>query len=889
MRVHELAKAANLQSKDILAIAKKHRIPVKQSASANIEDKDVRKLWPLIEKYKAELKEKEEEEKRRKEEERRKKEEERKRQLEEERRKREEERQRRLEEERRKKEEEERRKREEEERKRREEEERKRREEEERRRKEEEERKRREEEERRQREMAAMQQQQPSHVKTTSQPPSTGTPATTHRPKPHAEKGDHARRGPKHEHVQKQAPAPKPVATLDPEKVKNLLQVMPTTPPRRSDKGARQGKGPDRKRTDKPRPTKIFELEEDVTISRPAAKRGAKAPTPVVEPPPKPAPPPQPKAKKLVVDQVLTVGQFAEKLGVPAGEVIRKILLLGERLTVTQDMTPELMELIAADFGVELEFILDTDEYDIAKYLPEDNPANMKRRPPVVTIMGHVDHGKTTLLDRIRKSNIVEGEFGGITQHIGAYHVSTPRGDIVFLDTPGHEAFTSMRARGASVTDIVVLVVAADDGFQPQTVEAIHHAQAAKVPILVAVNKIDLPGADPARIRQEALQYSLVPEELGGDTIFVEISAKHGKNIDQLLEMLALQAEILDLKADPTCNAVGTIIESHVDPQRGAVATVLVQKGTLRLGDAFVVGDISGRVRAMVDDRGRQIKEAGPSFPAEIIGLDGAPAAGETFVVVPDERIARDIAEKRRERRRRMGQLKPTEHVSLEKLRDYMAEGKIKELNVILKADVQGSVEAISEAMQRLSSEEIRVRIIHAAVGGITESDVNLADASDAIIIGFNVRPDPSAAELATQRGVEIKCYRIIYDLLNDVEKAMLGMLEPTFEEKVLGHAEVRQLFKIAKVGTVAGCFVTDGEIPRDANVRVLRNNVIVYDGKLASLKRYKDDVKAVRAGEECGLGIENFNDVKEGDVIEAYKLEEKAPTLTRSEGEDNN
>lgn len=886
MRVHELAKAANLQSKDILAIAKKHRIPVKQSASANIEDKDVRKLWPLIEKYKAELKEKEEEEKRRKEEERRKKEEERKRQLEEERRKREEERQRRLEEERRKKEEEERRKREEEERRRREEEERKRREEEERRRKEEEERKRREEEERRQRELAAMQ-QQPSQVKTTPQPQSPGTAATTHRPKPPAEKGEHARRGPKHEHAQKHAP--KPVPTLDPEKVKNLLQVMPTTPPRRSDKGARQGKGPDRKRTDKPRPTKIFELEEDVTISRPAPKRGAKAPAPVVEPPPKPAPPPQPKAKKLVVDQVLTVGQFAEKLGVPAGEVIRKILLLGERLTVTQDMTPELMELIAADFGVELEFILDTDEYDIAKYLPEDNPANMKRRPPVVTIMGHVDHGKTTLLDRIRKSNIVEGEFGGITQHIGAYHVTTPRGDIVFLDTPGHEAFTSMRARGASVTDIVVLVVAADDGFQPQTVEAIHHAQAAKVPILVAVNKIDLPGADPARIRQEALQYSLVPEELGGDTIFVEISAKHGKNIDQLLEMLALQAEILDLKADPTCNAVGTIIESHVDPQRGAVATVLVQKGTLRLGDAFVVGDISGRVRAMVDDRGRQIKEAGPSFPAEIIGLDGAPSAGETFVVVPDERIARDIAEKRRERRRRMGQLKPTEHVSLEKLRDFMVEGKIKELNVILKADVQGSVEAISDAMQRLSSDEIRVRIIHAAVGGITESDVNLADASDAIIIGFNVRPDPSAAELATQRGVEIKCYRIIYDLLDDVEKAMLGMLEPTFEEKVLGHAEVRQLFKIAKVGTVAGCFVIDGEIPRDANVRVLRNNVIVYDGKLASLKRYKDDVKTVRAGEECGLGIENFNDIKEGDVIEAYKLEEKAPTLTRSEGEENN
>jgi translation initiation factor IF-2 len=871
MRVHELAKAAGLQSKDVLAIAKKHRLAVKQSASASLDDKEVKKLWPLIERYKQELKAKEEEEKRRKEEERQRKEEERRLKLEEKRRA--------MEEERRRREEEERRKREEEERRRREEEERRKREEEERKRREEEERRRREEEERHKREAA----------KTQAQPPVSAPQAT----QPHLlpERAEQPRRHGKPERSGKQAAGPKPVPVLDENQLKNLLRVMPTTtPPRRTDKPARQGKTPDRRRGDKPRPTKIFELEEEITTGRPPVKKGGKAPTvPVLEaPPPKPVAPPQPKARKLTVDSVLTVGQFAEKLGVPATEIMKKILLLGERLTVTQDMTPELMELIATDFGVELEFVLDTDEYDISKYLPQEKPENMKRRPPVVTIMGHVDHGKTTLLDRIRKSNIVEGEFGGITQHIGAYHVSTPKGDIVFLDTPGHEAFTSMRARGASVTDIVVLVVAADDGFQPQTVEAIHHAQAAKVPILVAVNKIDLPGADPARIRQEALQYSLVPEEFGGDTIFVDISAKHGKNVDHLLEMLALQAEILDLQSDPTCNAVGTVIESHVDPQRGAVATILVQKGTLRVGDVFVVGEISGRVRAMIDDRGRQIKEAGPSFPAEIIGLDGAPSAGETFVVVPDERIARDIAEKRRERRRRMGHAKPAEHISLEKLSALMSEGKVKELNVVLKADVQGSVEAISEALQRLSSEEIRVRIIHAGVGGIIESDVNLADASDAIIIGFNVRPDTKAAELAAQRGVEIKTYRIIYDLLDEVERAMVGMLEPKYEEKVLGHAEVRQLFKIAKVGTVAGCFVTEGEVPRDAKVRVLRNNVIIYEGKLASLKRYKDDAKVVRAGEECGLGIENFNDIKEGDIIEAYKLEEIAPTLTRSESEDD-
>ncbi|AXA36986.1 Translation initiation factor 2 [Candidatus Sumerlaea chitinivorans] len=863
MRVHELAKATGLTSKEILALAKRHRVAVKQSANANIEDKDVRKLMKYIEDYKLQRKAEEEEERRRQEEERRRQEEEKRRQ--------EEERKRKLEEQRRK-EEEERRRKEEEERKRREEEERKRREEEERRRKEEEERKRREEEEKR-KQLAAQQAAQAAA-------------GGGEKPHPHGARHRQAPAGGppgKHPRPEKEKKPAEPIKKLDLSNFQ-IPVMVDLGRPRRTDKPARKDAKP--KRGDKPRPTKLFELEEDMTVTARAGKGKRGVPEPPVEAPrPSSAAsaPPQPKVKKITVDQVMSVAQFAERLGVPATEVIKKVLLAGERLTLNQDMSPELMELIAMDFGVELEFVLDTDEYDLAKYLPEEKPENMKRRPPVVTIMGHVDHGKTTLLDRIRKSNVVEGEFGGITQHIGAYHVSTSKGDIVFLDTPGHEAFTSMRARGASVTDIVILVVAANDGFQPQTVEAIHHAQAAKVPIIVAVNKIDVPGADPARVRQEALQYSLVPEELGGETIFVDISAKHGTNVDQLLELVALQAEILDLKADPTCHAQGTIIESHIDPQRGPVATVLVQKGTLRLGDPFVVGDISGRVRAMVDDRGRNIREAGPSFPAEIIGLDGAPNAGEIFLVVPDERIARAIAEKRKERRRRQMQAHRAKHVTLEKLHDIIAEGKIKELNIILKADVQGSVEAISEALQKLSSDEIRISILHAAVGGINESDVNLADASDAIIIGFNVRPDTKAAELAHQQGVEIKTYRIIYDLLNDVEKAMLGMLEPKYEEKVLGHAEVRQTFRIAKVGTVAGCYVRDGEIPRDALVRVLRDNVIVYEGKLLSLKRYKDDVKRVQAGEECGLGIENFNDIKEGDVIEAYQMIELKPVLVRS------
>lgn len=659
------------------------------------------------------------------------------------------------------------------------------------------------------------------------------------------------------------------------------------------DKKAPVRKGDQR---NKPKPSRIFEIDEDMTVTaRPKAGKARPVGTDAFgrrRPTRKPgkgrqysrdegSSSTQQGPRKVHIEGNTSVAQFAEKVGVSATEIIRKVLLLGEMLNMNQIISPEMMELLAPDFNLELEIVREGDEYDIASYLPEDNQENMKRRPPVVTIMGHVDHGKTTLLDRIRKSNVVEGEFGGITQHIGAYHVNTAKGEIVFLDTPGHEAFTSMRARGASVTDLVILVVGANDGFKPQTIEAIHHSQAAKVPIVVAVNKIDLPGADPARVRQEALQHKLVPEDFGGDTIFVDISAKVGTNVEQLLEMVALQAEILDLKADPDHRAVGTIVESHIDPQRGAVATVLVQRGTLRSGDFFVAGDISGRVRAMLDDHGKPMREAGPSFPAEIIGLTGSPAAGELFLAVPDEKVAREVATKR-EMRRRIAGLTPTtqKHITLEGLHNFIEEGKVKELNVILKGDVQGSLEAISQSLDKLGTQTVRIKILHSGVGGINDSDVNLAIASDAIIIGFNVRPEQSASEMAEKEGVDIKLYRIIYDLLEDVKAAMTGMLEPKYREKVLGHAEIRQTFKISRIGTIAGCYVRDGEILRDSKVRLLRDNIVVYEGVLSSLKRFKEDAKRVQNGLECGMSIENFNDLKDGDIIEAFQMEEVAQTL---------
>ena len=668
----------------------------------------------------------------------------------------------------------------------------------------------------------------------------------------------------------------------------------------RTDRDRKPPVAADKKRS-KLAPRKIFELDEDMTMTaRPKVPGVGRAPGGGGDTRPafggRRRMGKRPKSRsdrqhrtvqdtgprQVTIEGPVTVSQFAEKLGISATDIIRKVLLdMGEALTMNATLSEELMLLLAPDFNAELEIIPVGDEFDVEQYLSDDAPERMQRRPPVVTIMGHVDHGKTSLLDYIRSSKVVQGEFGGITQHIGAYHVDTAKGPIVFLDTPGHEAFTSMRARGAGVTDLVILVVAANDGFKPQTIEALNHAKAAQVPLVVAVNKIDLPGADPAKVRQEALQHSLISEELGGDTIFVDISAKQGTNVDQLLEMVALQSEILDLKADPDRAAVGTIIESHVDPTRGAVATVLVQKGTLKAGDYFVTGDISGRVRAMVNDRGKTVKEAGPSFPAEIIGLTGSPAAGETFIVLPDEQTARNIAEKREIRRRAAG-LAPTtqKHITLEHLHEYIEEGKTQDLNLVLKADVQGSIEAVRQSLEKLSNQQIRIRVLHAAVGGINESDVQLAAASDAVIIGFNVRPEAAAQEIATREGVDIKLYRIIYDLIEEVRQAMTGMLAPTFREKVLGHAEVRQLFKASRLGTIAGSYVRDGEIVRDSKVRIVRDSVVVYEGQLGSLRRVKEDVKKVATGAECGITIENFNDLKEGDIVESYEMEQMATLL---------
>ncbi len=580
------------------------------------------------------------------------------------------------------------------------------------------------------------------------------------------------------------------------------------------------------------------------------------------------------KPLKIVLPEELLVGELASKLKIPATQVIKKLMALGVMAAVNQSIDFDTASLIAEEFGakVEKEVIVTIEDRLIDDSKDED--VNLKERSPVVVVMGHVDHGKTSLLDAIRHANVTAGEAGGITQHIGAYRVMVNGKPITFLDTPGHEAFTSMRARGAQVTDIAILVVAADDGIMPQTVEAINHAKAAGVSIIVAINKMDKPEANPDRVMQELTEYELVPEEWGGDIICVPISAKTHQNIDTLLEMVQLVADMKELKANPDRLAKGTVIEARLDKGRGPVATVLVQNGTLHQGDVIIAGTSVGRVRVMLDDQGKKVKEAGPSVPVEITGLDEAPSAGDTFNAVEDERLARELVEKRKHDAKEE-QFKSYQKVTLENLFSQIEEGEVKELSVIVKADVQGSVEAVKQSLEKLSNEEVRVRVIHGAVGAVNESDVMLANASNAIIVGFNVRPDPTARDQAERDGVDIHLYRVIYDAIDDVKSAMKGMLAPKIREVDLGRLEVRQVYKISNVGVVAGCYVQSGKITRGSKIRIVRDGIIVGDDELDSLKRFKDDVREVAQGYECGISLQKFNDIKEGDVFEAYILEE--------------
>ncbi|WP_027726016.1 translation initiation factor IF-2 [Tuberibacillus calidus] len=578
--------------------------------------------------------------------------------------------------------------------------------------------------------------------------------------------------------------------------------------------------------------------------------------------------------EKITFVDSLTVSELAEKLGRQATEIIKKLMVLGIMATKNQVLDKDTIELICDDYGVKAEEEEQFDESAFEEYGMEIDEATAVPRPPVVTIMGHVDHGKTTLLDSIRHTRVTEGEAGGITQHIGAYQVTHEGKKITFLDTPGHAAFTTMRARGAQITDITVLVVAADDGVMPQTVEAINHAKAANVPIIVAVNKIDKENANPDRVMQELTEHGLIPEEWGGDTIFVKLSALKGEGIDELLEMILLVAEVEDYKANVDCRATGSVIEAELDKGRGPVATLLVQNGTLNVGDPIVVGNTYGRVRAMVNDLGRRVKSAPPSTPVEITGLNDVPNAGDPFMVFEDEKKARQIGEARAEKQR-IAERHESSKVSLDDLFQKIQEGHIKEINVIVKADVQGSVEAVSGALQKIDVEGVRVNIIHTGVGAITESDIILASASNAIIIGFNVRPDANAKKTAETERVEIRLYRVIYDAIDEMEAAMKGMLDPEYVEKVIGQIEVRTTFKVSKIGTIAGCYVTDGKVSRDAGIRLIRDGIVIYEGKVDTLKRFKDDVKEVAAGYECGITLENFNDIKEGDVMEAFVMEE--------------
>ena len=588
----------------------------------------------------------------------------------------------------------------------------------------------------------------------------------------------------------------------------------------------------------------------------------------------------KPRRKVIKLYEGLTVKEFSELIGQKVPSIIAKLMEMGRMATINQPIGLDEASLIADAYGVKAEMVSDKTEDELLNPSGPEDPALLLPRPPVITIMGHVDHGKTSLLDAIRMTKVTEGEAGGITQHIGAYTVTVGEKKVAFLDTPGHEAFTAMRARGAKVTDIVVLVVAADDGVMPQTIEAINHAKAANVPIIVAINKIDKPEANLERVRNALSEFELIPEAWGGKTIFAEVSAKKKIGLESLLEMILLQAEVLELKANPNKPVVGTIVEAKIDRGRGPVATVLVQEGTLRVGDAFVTGTHYGKVRALIDDLGKKVIEAGPSTPVEVIGLDGVPQAGDTFVVVSDERIAKDVANSRSQRQRVI-ELSQYRRVTLDDLYQEIQEGTVKELNLIIKADVQGSAEALKESLEKLSTAAVKLRVIHRGVGGITESDVLLASASNAIIIGFNIRPETKAQELVDRENVDLRLYTIIYDAIADVRAAMKGLLEPTLKERSLGRVEVRQVFSIPKQGTIAGGYVTEGVIARNsAGARVLRDNVVVYEGKLSSLRRFKDDVKEVQTGYECGVGIENFGDIKVGDVIEVYTIDKVATKL---------
>ncbi|UXU76998.1 translation initiation factor IF-2 [Mammaliicoccus sciuri] len=588
---------------------------------------------------------------------------------------------------------------------------------------------------------------------------------------------------------------------------------------------------------------------------------------------------PKPEVKEtpslITYEEGITVGELADKINKDASEIIKKLFLLGVVANINQALDTETVELICADYDIEAELEVHVDATDLENYFEVDeNDADLIERPSVVTIMGHVDHGKTTLLDSIRNTRVTAGEAGGITQHIGAYQIVNNDKKITFLDTPGHAAFTTMRARGAQVTDITILVVAADDGVMPQTIEAINHAKAAEVPIIVAVNKVDKPTANPDRVMQELGEYGLYPEDWGGDTIFVQLSAIQGDGIDDLLEMIGLVSEVEELKANPDRAAVGTVIEAELDKSRGPAASLLVQNGTLEVGDSLVVGNTYGRVRAMVNDLGKRIKTAGPSTPVEITGLHDVPQAGDRFVVFKNEKQARQIGEKRQQENI-LKQRQDSKSVSLDNLFEQMKQGEMKDLNIIIKGDVQGSVEALAASLMKIDVEGVNVRIIHTAVGAINASDVTLAAASNGIIIGFNVRPDAGAKRAAEEENVDMRLHRIIYKVIEEIESAMKGLLDPEYEEQVIGQAEVRQTFKVSKVGTIAGSYVTDGKITRDASVRIIRDGIVIFEGELDTLKRFKDDAKEVAAGYECGITIEKFNDIKEGDIFEAFKMVE--------------